>query len=165
MRQANAIAVYLLFIVSSAFPQQSSSTTLTVDGAVKTPLHFTVVEFANLPHHSLTAFNEHEKRNQQFSGVFLTDLLKQAGVPGGEELRGKAMALYVVLSASDGYRVVYSLAELDDGIGDAGVLIADELDGRPLDEKHGPFQAVAPRDKRPARWIRMLTSISVRQGQ
>jgi hypothetical protein len=37
-------------------------------------------------------------------------------VPQGEALRGPAMTTYVLAEAADGYRVVFSLAELDSGI-------------------------------------------------
>lgn len=74
---------------------------------------------------------------------------------------GPAMASYVVAEAEDGYRVVFSLAELDSGMTDSGIIVADTMDGAPLGEKVGPFRIVAPREKRPARWIRMLKSITV----
>jgi len=47
---------------------------------------------------------------------------------------------------------------------DSEVIVADSLDGAPLDAKHGPFQLVAPHDKRAARWVRMLKAITVAQA-
>jgi len=85
----------------------------------------------------------------------------KAGLPQGESLRGLAMASYVLAEASDGYRVVFSLAELDSGILDSEVMVADTMDGAPLGEKQGPFRLVAPHEKRPARWVRTLKSITV----
>jgi DMSO/TMAO reductase YedYZ molybdopterin-dependent catalytic subunit len=63
--------------------------------------------------------------------------------------------------AADGYRVIYSLAELDSDFQDSGVIVADKMYGKPLDDKAGPLRLVAPHDKRPARWIRMLQTIKV----
>ena len=40
-------------------------------------------------------------------------VLVRAGAPVGKNLRGNALATYVVAKAHDGYQVVYSLAELD----------------------------------------------------
>ena len=74
------------------------------------------------------------------------------------------MATYVLAEAADGYRVVFSLAELDSGILDSEVIVADTMDGAPLGEKQGPFRLVAPHEKRPARWVRMLKSITVVRG-
>ena len=44
---------------------------------------------------------------------------------------------------------------------DSEVIVADIMNGSPLGEKQGPFKMVAPHDKRPARWIRMLKSLTV----
>jgi DMSO/TMAO reductase YedYZ molybdopterin-dependent catalytic subunit len=94
-------------------------------------------------------------------GVALQEILRKAGVPQGDALRGPAMATYVLAEAADGYRVVFSLAELDAGIADSEVMVADTMDGTPLGGKLGPFRLVAPHEKRPARWVRMLRSITV----
>jgi hypothetical protein len=93
--------------------------------------------------------------------VALEEILRKAGVPQGEALRGPAMATYILAEAADGYRVVFSLAELDAGIADSEVIVADTIDGAPLGDKLGPFRLVAPHEKRPARWVRMLRSITV----
>jgi hypothetical protein len=67
----------------------------------------------------------------------------------------------VVAEAADGYRAVYSLAELDSDFQDSEVIVADTLNRSPLAEKQGPFKIVAPHDKRPARWVRMLKTLTV----
>lgn len=71
------------------------------------------------------------------------------------------MTSYVVAEASDGYRVVFSLAELDSAFLDSDVIVADTLNGTPLGPNQGPFKIIAPHDKRPARWVRMLKSLTV----
>jgi len=71
------------------------------------------------------------------------------------------MANYVIAEAEGGYRVVFSLAELDSGILESEVIVADTIDGAPLSAQQGPFRLVAPHEKRPARWVRMLKSITV----
>jgi hypothetical protein len=38
----------------------------------------------------------------------------------------------VIAEAANGYRVAYSLAELDPDFQDSGVLVADTMDGAPL---------------------------------
>lgn len=114
-----------------------------------------------MPRKTLKVMNPHEKKEESYEGVLLTELLKRAGVPLGAQLRGAAMASYVQADAADGYRVIFSLAELDEDFQDSGVIVADTMNGAPLDDKSGPFRLVAPRDKRPARWIRMLQSLTV----
>lgn len=81
----------------------------------------------------------------------------------GDKLRGPELRNYLVISASDGYEVVLALPEIDPMLQQNLVLIADSLDGKPLDDKHGPLQLVVPADKRPARWVRMISKISVRR--
>jgi len=71
------------------------------------------------------------------------------------------MAAYVIAEAEDGYRVVFSLAELDSGVLDSDIIVADTMNGEPLDPKQGPLRLVAPHEKRPARWVRMLKSITL----
>ncbi len=105
--------------------------------------------------------NEHTGKEETYQGVPLAEILKRAGVPQGSVLRGAALAIYVRADGADGYGVVFSLAELDTGIQDSDVLVADTMDGGPIPDKIGPLRLVAPHEKRPARWVRMLTSITV----
>jgi DMSO/TMAO reductase YedYZ molybdopterin-dependent catalytic subunit len=105
--------------------------------------------------------NPHANKSETYEGVLLEEILRRAGVPQGEKLRGSSMAIYVIAEAEDGYRVVFSLAELDSGIMESEVIVADTMDGSPLAAKQGPFRLVAPHEKRPARWVRMLKTITV----
>jgi len=114
-----------------------------------------------MPHQTVKAYNEHEHQTHSYEGVPLEALLREAGVPQGEKLRGAAMTTYIVAEATDGYRVIFALPELDPSFQDSGVLVVYAADGEPLGPKDGPLRLVAPHDKRPARWIRMLTSIRV----
>ena len=93
--------------------------------------------------------------------MFLEEILNRAGIPLGEQLRGRTMATYVLVEAEDGYRVVFSLAELDSEILESEVIVADTIDGAPLVAQQGPFRLVASHKKRPARRVRMLKSITV----
>ena len=117
-------------------------------------------EFAALPHKSVSVFNAHSKANETYSGVPLADLLSKVGVPLGESVRGKLFLTGVVASGVDGYGVLYSLAEVDPSIHTGDVIVADSVDGKKLD-KDGAFKMVSSEERRPARWVRNLTSISV----
>src|SRR5580700_6623870 len=160
----------LLFLLSNAiywprtFAQSAPSTArLGIKGAVENPLSLTLEDFRQLPRKTLKVTNPHDRKEETYEGVLVTELLKRAGVPQGEQLRGPAMATYVQADAADGYRVIFSLAELDTDFPDSDVIVADIMNGAPLDQKAGPFRLVAPHDKRPARWIRMLQSLTVVQ--
>ena len=144
------------------FAQTAPATAeLRINGAVSTPLVVTLADLKNMPRKKLSVMNPHDKKTEAYEGVLVEELLRKAGVPQGENLRGPAMATYIVAEAADGYRVVFSLAELDSGILDSQVIVADTMDGAPLGANQGPFRLVAPHEKRPARWVRMLKSITV----
>ena len=112
-----------------------------------------------------TVVTEDRGLRTTFEGVALRDVLAQAGVVFGEKLRGKALAQVVLGTARDGYQVAYAIAELDAAFTDHVVLLADRRDGRPLLPDTGPWQIIVPNDKRPARWIRQVSRIEVRQLQ
>jgi DMSO/TMAO reductase YedYZ molybdopterin-dependent catalytic subunit len=134
---------------------------LKIGGAVSTPLTLTIADLRKMPRTTIHVENPHDKKSEVYEGVLLEELLHRAGAPHGEQLRGPLMTAYVVAEAEDGYKVVFALAELDSGIMNSEVLVADTLDGAPIDAKRGPLRLVAPHDKRPARWVRMLKSITV----
>lgn len=134
---------------------------LRITGVVSTPLVLTVADLKKMPRKTLSVVNSHDKKKETYEGVLLEELLHRAGVPQGEQLRGTSMATYVIAEATDGYRVVFSLAELNSGILESEVIVADTVDGAPLSAQQGPFRLVAPHEKRPARWVRMLKSITV----
>lgn len=155
-------AVVLAFVLSLAQqPGTPASAALRIAGNVTTPLSLSAKDLEAMPRTTLKVLNPHENMEETYEGVAVQELLRKAGVPQNEKMRGAAMATYVLAEASDGYAVVYSLAELDLSIQNSEVIVADTMNGSPLGEKQGPFKMVAPHDKRPARWIRMLKSLTV----
>jgi hypothetical protein len=97
----------------------------------------------------------------KYTGVALAEVLKLVNAPLGQELRGKNLAKYVLVKAADGYRVVFSLTEVDTESTGQVVLLADRRDDRPLDAKEGPYRIVLPAEKKHARWVRQVTTIAV----
>jgi DMSO/TMAO reductase YedYZ molybdopterin-dependent catalytic subunit len=145
-----------------SFAQETAAgPTLKITGAVRTSLALTVEDLKKMPRNTVSVVNPHDKKTENYEGVLVEDLLKKAGVPQGEDLKGQLLASYLIFEAEDGYRVVFSIAELDSGIVDSGVIVADTLDGAALPAKQGPFRLIAPHEKRAARWVRMLKSITV----
>jgi hypothetical protein len=116
---------------------------------------------AGLPRVSVKA-KEHEQPEATYEGVTLGSILERVGVPRGEKLRGAALRNVVVVTATDGYSVVYALPETDSVFTDRQIILADRKDGKPLPEKEGPFRIIAPSEKRPARWIRNVVSIDIK---
>jgi DMSO/TMAO reductase YedYZ molybdopterin-dependent catalytic subunit len=160
------LAVFLAVCsLSFAQPAQTKATTgpseFKIGGAVTTPLTVTAEDLRKMPRKTLRVENAHAKRTEVYEGVALEALLQKAGVPKGEQLRGAAMATYVLVEAADDYHVVFSLAEIDSGFQDSEVLVADTMDGALLAPDQGPFKLVAPHEKRPVRWVKMVKSITV----
>lgn len=113
---------------------------------------------AGLPRHAVQ--DTAHGRTLQCEGVALADLLRAADAMP-DEVRGPHLARYVLVTARDGYRAVFSLAELDPSLGNHAVVLADRCDGEALGDEVGPLRLVAPAESRPARWVRQVESIAV----
>jgi DMSO/TMAO reductase YedYZ molybdopterin-dependent catalytic subunit len=172
MRRIGLVSIFLILIVSSlsAGAQQSAPakaatgpTEIKIGGDVTVPLVLTAAEIKNLPRTKVPVENSTSKKTQVYEGVLVEDLLKKAGAPMGSKLSGPAMAAYVLVEAADNYRVIFSLAEFDSGFQESNILLADTLNGLPLAADQGPFKLIAPHEKRPARWVKMVKSIAVVQ--
>jgi len=116
---------------------------------------------AGLPRVKVEA-KEHDNPAATYEGVSLGALLERADLPRGEKLRGKTLTAVVLITASDGYQVVFTLPDTDPAFTDRVIILADRKDGKPLPEKEGPFRIVAPSEKRPARWIRNVKTIAIK---
>jgi len=139
---------------------QNASPTVQITGAVKQALTLSAGDLAKMSRATVRLSNGTET---VYEGVWLHEVLKKAGVPQGDALRGKALAGYVLAEAQDGYQVVFSLAELDPSFIDNEILLADTTNGKPLSTEQGGFRLVVPKDKVGARWVRMLTKLEVVQ--
>jgi DMSO/TMAO reductase YedYZ molybdopterin-dependent catalytic subunit len=115
---------------------------ITIRGAVTEPIEVRLATLATLPRRALSA-DFHcvagwSATDLRWDGVpfeaFYRTIVEPALVPG-------AVITHVVFRGLDGYR---SVVWTEDALAD-GVLIADRLDGRPLDGDHGaPVRLVSP---------------------
>jgi len=152
-------AILCIVIASAALAQRAPS--FTVTGSVKQPLTLTAADLAAMPR--AKAVTDNNGIQTTYVGVWLSDILKKAGVPLGPGMRGAALAGYIMASASDGYQVVFSLGELDPDMTSGQYLLADTANGKALFGENGAFRLVIPTDKRGARSVRLLTKIEVVQ--
>jgi hypothetical protein len=95
------LAIAILAQLLPTAPKTSAQSTpasaeLRIGGAVTAPLVLTVADLKKMPRKTLSVVNPHEKKKETYEGVPLEDLLHRAGVPQGEQLRGRAMASYVI---------------------------------------------------------------------
>ena len=168
MRRIFLAAVVPCLLAFSAWAQQAAPpkpsagpADFKISGSVTTPLDLTATDLKNMPRKTLRVDNAHSKKMEVYEGVLVEDLLQKAGVPQGEQLRGQAMATYVLVEAADNYRVIFSLAEFNSSFQDSEIIVADTMDGAPIPAALGPFRLVAPHEKRPARWVEMVKSLTV----
>ncbi|UHQ20879.1 hypothetical protein LVB87_07020 [Lysobacter sp. KIS68-7] len=124
---------------------------------VQVPLD--AAHLAPLPRHPVE-MKIHE-RALHCEGVALVDLLRAANAMPTTPLRGAHLARVAVVTARDGYRVVFSLGELDASLGGRAVYLVDRCDGKAIDDKEGPLRLLVPDDTRPARAARQVQSIHV----
>jgi DMSO/TMAO reductase YedYZ molybdopterin-dependent catalytic subunit len=169
IRALQSTIFLVVFGSAVAFGQTGTATPagailLTVGGEVTTPLKLTAADLAKLPHRSVTA-RTHDGKAASFDGIELGDVLQLAGVKFGEQLRGKDLALFLVVGAADGYRAVFALPELDHAFTDRIIILADRRDGKPLAEREGPLRIVVPAEKREARWVRQVVALTIRRAE
>jgi len=140
--------------------QQTAPATLTVTGDVPAPLVLKAEDLANMPRETVS-IPDQDGTKVAYEGVLLREVLKRAGAPMDKDLRGKALASYVLAKAHDGYQVVFTLAEVAPEFANEPILVADKRDGKPLFGYQGPFRLVCPNDKAGARSVRMLETLEL----
>jgi DMSO/TMAO reductase YedYZ molybdopterin-dependent catalytic subunit len=125
--------------------------TLTVEGEVDNPLTLSYADLAGMEMVSLKEIlmqkSHGEDTVDDWEGVPLATLFEQAGVREG--------ASGITAVAADGYAIMISMADLEDGI------VALRTNGEWIataDEDHGPIRLVLP-NKPANHWVFQLTSI------
>jgi DMSO/TMAO reductase YedYZ molybdopterin-dependent catalytic subunit len=165
LRSPGAVCLLSLQVIAlAAMPAAAqapaaAATTLAIAGDVTTPLKLTAADLKAFPRTTVKV--DADGQTNTYEGVLVSELLKRAGAPVGPALRGDAIATYIVATASDGYRAVFSIAELDPVFTGSEIMVADTADGKPLFEYQGPLRIVCPKDTRGARSVRMLERIEV----
>jgi hypothetical protein len=136
------------------------SVQLKVVGLDRRSISFTPEEFAALPHKDVTVLNQHSQVTEKYSGVPLAYLLSKVGMPMGDKIRGKLLLTGVIAEGTDAYRVLFALGEIDPATHVGDIIVADAVNEHKLD-RDGAFKIVSTEEKRPARWVRNLTSVTV----
>ena len=164
MNRRTTIGILTVFGLFAAFGLAQSESPapqmLTISGDVPSPLQLKADDLAKMPRETVSV-QEEDGTKVQYEGVPLREVLVRAGAPLGKELRGKALASYVLAKAHDGYQVVFGLAEVDASFANESIVVADKRDGKPLFGYQGPFRLVCPNDKGGARSVRMLKTLEI----
>ena len=153
------VSVCLMFLPAVIGLHAQGVATIKVTGIGGKSVAFSVADLSKLPPQTVKA-TDHGTPST-FEGVLLTDVLAKVDLPTGEKFHKTAASYYLLVEAKDGYRAVFAWAELDSAFMDKSVYVATKRDGKPLSEKDGPFQLVAPGEKRGGRWVRQVTALTV----
>jgi len=126
---------------ATRFPTDIKNGDITIGGQIETPFvlnnRLDELDRTNqiTDFHCVTTWT---KRNVQWGGYKFSDVFKSLVEPT-LDLQSKEML--VLFSCQDGYRVGMQLQDLLE----AGVILADTMDGEPLTVAHGaPFRLIAP---------------------
>jgi DMSO/TMAO reductase YedYZ molybdopterin-dependent catalytic subunit len=154
-----SILCLILSLISSAalFAQNAS---VKIGGDVGRPFELDAAAFNQMKQVSVKV-KDHEGKEHEYSGVSLYELLVKAEAIPNNQLRGKALTKYLLVTAADGYQVVLALPEIDPAYTDQMVILANKQDGEPLAANMGPFRLILQRDKRPARSAMRVISMDI----
>lgn len=82
----------------------------------------------------------------RYEGVALSDLLVRCGVQFNHDTQRKRASDCVVVRGSDGYQVVFSMAEVTPAA-TYPVIVADRRNGQAIEDKEGSLKLIATGDK------------------
>ena len=150
----------ICFVAVTSAAALAQKPEIPVGGDVAKPFKITAAAFAAMKPASVKVKGK-DGREHEYTGVALFDILTKAEAVENNQLHGKALAKYILISAADGYQVVIALPEIDPAFTDQMVILANKQDGKDLAADHGPYQLILPRDKKPARSVRQVTGIDV----
>ena len=137
--------------------ERSTTLTLTVGGVSK---QLSARDLSAMPQSQVTVHNAHTNRDETYTGVALYDLLSASGFPFNKETQPMYLRSYLRAQGTDFYFVIYSASEVAPDLNSSNVLVATQVDRHDLG-REGLFKLISTGDKRPARWVRNLLSISL----
>ena len=143
------------------------STSVVVSGAVDHPATYTAATLAALPQvtQTDTFASGTTPQTHTYTGPTIWNAISAAGVQTTPGVKNDILDRYVLATGTDGYRVVYSLGELDPAFGNRADLVATQetIGGKtaPL-TGDGFARSTAPGDVKGGRYVSNLASLTVR---
>ena len=93
--------------------------------------------------------------------VPLIALVDAAGPRENPRIKHHILQFVVVAQGQDGYAVAFSLGELEPLFGHEAAWVALDQDGKPLAADDGPVELLVPGDKKAARWVHGLVTLTL----
>ena len=140
-----------------AATERSTMLTLSIGGG---SWQLSSIALAALPQTSVTVHNAHGNTDETYMGVAVGDLLAHFGLSFTKPNEKQIYHSYLRAQGTDRYFVLLSGAEVESTMHNGNVIVALQRNGKAL-EDDGLFKLVVTEDKRPARWVRSLTSLTL----
>ena len=136
-----------------------ASHTLTVTANGKS-VTLSMADLQAMPQRSLRVHNGHNNQDETYTGVGLDDLLTKYGIALANGGAHKVYHSYVKAEGTDKYWVLYSASEVIPELHTWDAIIAIKLNDQPI-VADGEFKIVAGGERRPARWVSNLNSLTI----
>lgn len=159
MRRLLLGAILMTSMLAPALAQETSapSTTLRLDGAVKTPARYSLADLAAMPSVSVTVtLQGHDAASGSWKGVPLMALIEKAGTVE-EKGHGAYLQHVIIARGTDGYGVAIAIGEIEPKFEGKQVIVAYQKDGAPLPS----LRLVIPGDAHAGRDVRDLAELTV----
>ncbi|SEC46755.1 hypothetical protein [Terriglobus roseus] len=141
--------------------KSAPSTELVLTGIAGKKKALTPADLKAMPHVTVSVHNAHNNKDESYSGVPVKELLTLVEPAKGEGPRTSANLMVVIASATDNFHVAITLCDTNPECRNGQAIVADTLDGTPI-AADGAFKLVLTEDKKPARWARNLSSLTVK---
>jgi hypothetical protein len=139
----------------------STSLTLTVDGKTT---KFSLADLKTMPQKTVKVHNEHNNMDETYSGVLVSDLLAKADFVVNKTNHDKIIRSYIKAMGTDKYWVVYAAIEVEPSEHAGDVIVASSMDGKGLGAD-GNLKLISTEDKKPQRWVRNLSAITMKMAE
>jgi hypothetical protein len=97
-----------------------------------------------------------------YAGAAVSELLAEVGAPSEVRLHGPPLDQVVIVKGRDGFIAVLAIAETAMSFKGQPVILADEEDGKPLNDKEGPYRLVIGGELKPPRSVWGVVEIELR---
>ncbi len=153
------VAVTCLAVIGlHLFTAQAQSITISGEGIETQTITMSVFQDMR---QSVVMAKAHDEKVHRYTGVSLADLLTKTGVILGDSAKRQTVNSYIIVTAADNYKAIYTVAELDPLFANRLIILANRQDKKPLPQQDGPFQMIVPGEKKHARWVRQVNSIQL----
>ncbi len=161
MKPLAAVLGFTLALSSVAMGQDAQPHGIEITGVAITTGAMSSDELSALPavEQEVRYQTSNGEEHGRYTGPLLWTILQSRGIA---DLPGHNAQLKhsFVVEGRDGYRVVFSVGEIDPDFGNVPIQLATGRDGEPIANAEG-YKLVVPGDKRGARYVRDVVKIEV----